>query len=34
MTYSIVVPILLIIITALFIITMRNAIRDGGTLGA
>lgn len=32
MTYSIVVTILLIIITALFIITMRNAIRDGERL--
>ncbi|WEU80339.1 hypothetical protein MHFPEQOS_0008 [Klebsiella phage Cornelius] len=32
MTYSIVVTILLSIITALFIITMRNAIRDGERL--
>ncbi|WEU80556.1 hypothetical protein FBLNLFFT_0010 [Klebsiella phage Amrap] len=32
MTYSIVVTILLIIFTALFIITMRNAIRDGELL--
>lgn len=32
MTYSIVVTILLIIITALFLITMRNAVRDGERL--